>query len=959
MSTAPISTPADDSALRFPSLDSLRAAHAELLKRQREAGSTPELQDEVEDLVRRGQATGALLDVGDERWAAQGVLDYWATALFRLAGKTIDATLDEFDPELAPELADEDCPYVGLDAFRESTFGLFFGRERLVQAMLKRAEEERLLAVVGDSGSGKSSLVLAGVLPKLKAGALPGSEGWRYPPPMVPGSEPLVNLTRTALPAGTQAAEAAAHAARLLADPRHLVEMVAAGDDRPCVLVIDQFEELFTLCDDPAVRRAFADGLATLVQAPARRHTVVLTLRSDYASRVAQFESFLPLFEQAQVRVTPLSSPELREAIEKPAALAGLKFEEGVVDALLRDILGEPAGLPLLQFSLFKLWQGRERNRVTADAYRRLGGGRLGLAYSADTFYNKSLVPEEQITARRILLRMVRPSEGLEVTSSRVRREELLRIEDPGRVERVLDKLVQARLVRLTEGETPADDQVEVAHEALVRNWPRLVEWLEEERAEISTRRRLDTLVDEWLRLEKKGGLLDAVQVLDAERWLASSSAKVLGHHPELPGLVEASREAIDDAERQREAAHQRELEQAHLLADQERRRAEEKTRSTRIFRGLAAALAVLLLVAAGVAWLAFDAQRKAYAAQQEEEKARTAQQELATSYAQLQQAAALQATRRAEMETMVAMETADELQQQKAATEAALKEAKRQTQLAETARDEAKRALAEAQHQTQLAETARDEAKRALAEAQHQTQLAETARDVAERAQEQVAEARTKNTVIKSAPVRLTTRGIASPEALGLNRRNRPLLLGSSVGSLRGGTGSLCCVVRDRNRQRYLLSLAHVFEGEPGIPIVQPGLSLDQGGPADRIGILERMGKDPYRAGALVKMDPGVEVDLALPRIGEIQGIEQTVRVGDSVRLIGRGSGYVEGRVIALNEGLIVTSFEGRGGDAGAPVLSDDGELVGLLFGADKSQSFVLPIQPILRELGVQLVDD
>lgn len=159
----------------FPSLASLRAAHAELLRLRREAGDTPELEEKIDEFVRRGQRTGALLDGSEDRWAAQGILDYWSTAVFRTSRLTIDTTLDEFNPDLAPELDEKDCPYVGLDAFRESTFTLFFGRERLVKTMLQRLADEALLAAVGDSGSGKSSLVLAGLLPKLKAGALPGS----------------------------------------------------------------------------------------------------------------------------------------------------------------------------------------------------------------------------------------------------------------------------------------------------------------------------------------------------------------------------------------------------------------------------------------------------------------------------------------------------------------------------------------------------------------------------------------------------------------------------------------------------------------------------------------------------------------------------------------------------------------------------------------------------------------
>ena len=166
-------------------------------------------------------------------------------------------------------------------------------------------------------------------------------------------------------------------------------------------------------------------------------------MRTTARSLVVRLPRLQPHFEQAAVRVTPLNAAELREAIERPAGLVGLKFEAGVVEALLQDILGEPTALPLLQFTLLKLWEEREHNWVTWEAYRRLGGGRLALAHSADAFY-KRLIPEEQITVRRILLRMVRPGEGLEVTSSRVRREVLYQAgEAHDRVDRVLDKLIR------------------------------------------------------------------------------------------------------------------------------------------------------------------------------------------------------------------------------------------------------------------------------------------------------------------------------------------------------------------------------------------------------------------------------------------------------------------------------------------------------------------------------------
>ncbi|MBD0346160.1 MAG: NACHT domain-containing protein, partial [Coleofasciculus sp. Co-bin14] len=303
-------------------------------------------------------------------------------------------------------------------------------------------------------------------------------------------------------------------------DPSHLTKLSNEFGNRPSVLVVDQFEEAFTLCRDDSVRQAFIDNLISLIQSPGVRHTVILTMRTDFESQVARVPVFKDLFEQAQVRVTALDASELREAIEKPAELVGLKFEEGLVEALLQDVLGEPAALPLLQFTLLKLWDNRERNRVTWETYKRLGGGRQALARSADEFYEQ-LIPEEQVTVKRLLLRMVRPTEGLEVTSNRIQRKTLYQAgEARDRVDRVLDKLIQSRLVRLTEGDTPDDAQVEVAHEALVRNWPRLVNWLEDERVNLRRRWRLAAAVEDWqARGRDKSVLLRGSLLAEAQRY--------------------------------------------------------------------------------------------------------------------------------------------------------------------------------------------------------------------------------------------------------------------------------------------------------------------------------------------------------------------------------------------------------------------------------------------------------
>lgn len=584
-----------ESIERLPSLAALQAAHKELLQAHRQEGDTLELLDRIERFIYQGQATGAVLDDEQERWTAQGVLDYWSATLFRADRRAPDATLVEFDPQLAPELPDELCPYVGLDPFREATEGKYFGRERLVSTLVEKLTDSRLLVVVGPSGSGKSSVVLAGLVPALKRGALPDSDSWRYMPSTVPGSNPLANLARLIQSVRREDEEDPVQLAQqqeklLRENPRHLLDLVSAPDEAPVVGVVDQFEEAFTLCGDQQTRQAFIDSLTDLIQTPGARHTVIITMRSDFEPFVSRLPGFYPLFEQALVRVTPPSASELRDAIEKPAEKVGLKFEAGLVDQLLQDLLGEPAGLPLLQFTLLKLWENRSRNRITWEAYNRLGSGRVALARSADAFYD-DLIPEEQVTAKRIFLRLVRPGEGLEFTSNRVRLRSLYQAgEARYRVDQVLEKLIGAHLLRVSEGDVAADTQVEVAHEALVRNWPRLVDWLEEERQNIRQRQGVSDAAERWIASGRDLGALYTTEtlLLEALRVVQASGVALNDQEAEF---LRASQELQDAVRKEKEGARQREL-------AFERQRADEQAASAKRLRRLAVVLVLVAFLA-------------------------------------------------------------------------------------------------------------------------------------------------------------------------------------------------------------------------------------------------------------------------------------------------------------------------------------------------------------------------
>jgi energy-coupling factor transporter ATP-binding protein EcfA2 len=535
----------------FPSLAAFRQAHVSLLQRHR-AGLTATLLDEIEAAVERGSATGAVLDDEGERWEAQGVLDYWVAVLYRARRNPMHGTLQPFDPSLAPELPDESCPYRGLEAFREAQHGVFFGRTRVVTEMVNRLSSGRLLAILGPSGSGKSSLVLAGLIPSLKSGrvaeheATPASDRWQYLPPIVPGIHPLLSLASVIGGAVATAERRQQEADAMSPEPQRFVRHLDAGGV-PSVVIVDQFEEVFTLCTDEAERRAFVDTLLAVTQSKAAAHRVVLTMRSDFEPQIAALPKLQAVFDRAQYRIPPFNAAELREVIEKPAELVGLKFEEGIVDRLVNEILGEPAGLPLLQFALLKLWERRDRNRVTFEAYRSVGGPLKALERSAEELYAR-LLAEEQVTARRILLRIVRPGNSLEVTSNRVLRNSVHGSEPRERVDRVLDKLIAAGLLRQTGGPRAEEVQIEVAHEALLRNWPRLVEWLDDERIRLRRRFSVTAAAQQWAAHGKDPGGL-----------LGGSLLEEAGTYDDLDAtereFVVASSEALARETRQKERA--------------------------------------------------------------------------------------------------------------------------------------------------------------------------------------------------------------------------------------------------------------------------------------------------------------------------------------------------------------------------------------------------------------------
>ncbi len=366
------------------------------------------------------------------------------------------------------------CPFKGLASFEPVDADYFFGRERLVAELVARLVGASFLGIVGPSGSGKSSVLRAGLLPALAGGVLPGSEAWRRLL-LRPGERPLDELRRV-LVSGAK-------------DP--LAEALDAlpGNAR-LLLAVDQFEELFTACRSDAERAAFADILARAAADPEGRAVVVVALRADFYGRFAAYPALTELLGGNQVLVGPMQASELRRAVELPAGRVGLRVEPELADALVDDVEGEPGALPLLSTALLELWQRRQDNALTLAAYRESGGVHGAVARLAEGTYAR-VADEHKQLVRALMLRLVGEGEGDAPVRRRAPLAELDLERDRWMAD-VLATLADSRLVTVSEG------NVEVAHEALLREWPRLREWIEEDTEGRRLRRHITQAASEW-----------------------------------------------------------------------------------------------------------------------------------------------------------------------------------------------------------------------------------------------------------------------------------------------------------------------------------------------------------------------------------------------------------------------------------------------------------------------------
>ncbi|MEV4568575.1 hypothetical protein AB0K12_32810 [Nonomuraea sp. NPDC049419] len=383
--------------------------------------------------------------------------------------------------------ADDAAPYLGLMSYRKEDAPLFFGRERLVRRLRKRLTDTPLLALFGPSGAGKSSLLRAGLLPAL---AKSGS-AWRIAF-VTPGERPLRQL---AIRLAGLCGIAAAPVERALLDSPESVGLLCAqamtgtADGARLAVVVDQFEEVFTLCHDEKQRRYYIAALLSAAREP--RVRVVLGVRADFYGHCAQHEELVAALQENQVLIGPMEDDDMRAVITGPARQAGVKVDPELVDLVVDEAHGQVGALSLVSHALLETWRHRAGASLTVAAFLATGGLRGAISQTAEHVYGE-LDPAGQDIARDVFLRLTRPGEGTRDTRRRASRAELEAGRPGRRTSEVLDRLIEARLV------VAEENTVTVAHEALIDGWPRLRTWLEEDRERLNGLRRLAEAAVEW-----------------------------------------------------------------------------------------------------------------------------------------------------------------------------------------------------------------------------------------------------------------------------------------------------------------------------------------------------------------------------------------------------------------------------------------------------------------------------
>ncbi|MEM6437962.1 MAG: ATP-binding protein, partial [Cyanobacteria bacterium P01_D01_bin.115] len=444
--------------------------------------------------------------------------------------KTVQETLNQLLDKETPPLPTI-CPYKGLSYFdcNDRDHQFFYGREALTQALLAKLERDSFLAIVGASGSGKSSVLRAGVLQRLKN---TGNTEIRL---LVPGEHPLQSLALAFVDETAERldrAEQQQQAKRLVeSGAEGLCALVATSNEPHVVLVVDQFEESFTLCQDRAEREKFFAMLLGALRA-SDTLTLILAMRSDFVGKCfeADYSGLATQVKTHLEPVLPMSQEELTQAITAPARQVGLTLEPGLVEALLKDVDPTSGSLPLLQYTLTEVWQRQQDHQLKLSAYMQLGGVTGTLQQRADTVYD-SLTPKQQHTAKHIFLSLTQLGEGAEDTRRRLTQASLISAQHPeAQVTAVIKRLADANLV-VTDDRTLDNSQstatIDVAHESLIRSWPKLRHWLSQNRSRLLQRNKLEEAAISWSNEGKKAGFLYGMALTSAVSFKADTSSTI------------------------------------------------------------------------------------------------------------------------------------------------------------------------------------------------------------------------------------------------------------------------------------------------------------------------------------------------------------------------------------------------------------------------------------------------
>ena len=490
-------------------------------------------------------------------------------------------------------------PYKGLRAFLEADALDFFGRETVVQRLLQSLGEDghaqRFLAVVGPSGSGKSSVVRAGLVPALRRGAIPGSERW-YVIDVLPGLHPFRDIETALMSVAVEPPPSLME--ELERDELGImraVDRMLPDPEAELVILLDQLEEVFTMIEDDSERARFLASIEAAALQPNSRVRFVATLRADFYDAPLSVPGFGDLLAARTEAITPMTPEELERAIVAPADQAGLIVEPRLLAEMIADVADRPGALPLLQYALTELAERADVRTLTLDAYRRIGRISGALARRAERLF-EPMSQTGRDTCRQLFLRLVTLGEGTEDTRRRVRRSELATLADPQTMDAVIETFGRHRLFSFDRDPDTREPTVEIAHEALLREWGRLRAWIDDAREDLRQQARISSASGEWIQADRSSEyLLSGIRLAQAEDAARGDSVRLTNDEREFLDSSLAHRDAAAAAERMR---HAREL---------------NLERRARVrLRGLVAVLTAGLVIAAGLTAVAVNRSREA-----------------------------------------------------------------------------------------------------------------------------------------------------------------------------------------------------------------------------------------------------------------------------------------------------------------------------------------------------------